>query len=112
MVVPTSYSGFSWKPEDFHQLLVVGDYHTKRPRHVYRRPGLGVPLVVMRYQNGNGSFLREQHPFAATVVLRPGLRTAGAIGSPSASVPGEAGPSLDFYDSLTIRRLPRAVGIR
>ena len=108
LVIPTRYFGFSWKPEDFHQLLVVGDYRTKRPRHVYRRPGLGVPLVVMRYQNGGGGFLGEQHPFAATAVLRPDVRAANATDSPSASVPGDAGPSLDFCDSLTIRQVPLA----
>ncbi len=108
LVIPTRYFGFSWKPEDFHQLLVVGDYHTKRPRHVYRRPGLGVPLVVMRYQNGGGGFLGGQHPFAATAVLRPDVRAAIATDSPSASVPGDAGPSLDFCDSLTIRQVPWA----
>ena len=108
LVIPTRYFGFSWKPEDFHQLLVVGDYRTKRPRHVYRRPGLGVPLVVVRYQNGGGGFLREQHPFAATAVLRPALPTAGANDSSSAAVPPDGGPSLDFCDSLTIRQVPLA----
>jgi pimeloyl-ACP methyl ester carboxylesterase len=108
LVIPTRYFGFSWKPEDFHQLLVVGDYRTKRPRHVYRRPGLGVPLVVMRYQNGSGGFLGAQHPFAATAVLRPDVRAANATDSPSAAVPGDAGPALDFCDSLTIRHVPWA----
>jgi len=105
LVIPTRYFGFSWKPDDFHQLLVVGDYRTKRPRHVYRRPGLGVPLVAMRYQNGVGGFLLEQHPFPATAVLRPAIHSAGTADSLSATVPRDAGPSLDFYDSLLIRRV-------
>lgn len=108
LLVPTRYYGFSWKPEDFHQLIVVGDYHTKRPQHVYRRPGFGVPLIVVRYQNGHGGFLREQHPFAATAVLRPAMLAAGASNSASAAAAGDAGPSLDFYDSLAIRQVPLA----
>lgn len=107
LVIPTRYTGFSWRPEDFHQLLVVGQYEVERPRHIYRRAGLGVPLVVMRYQNGRGGFLLEQQAFAATAVLRPPPRPA-ATGSPSAALPGEAGPALDFYDSLTVYRVPLA----
>ena len=57
LLIPTRYFGFSWKPEDFHRLVVVGDYRTKRPRHVYRRPGLGVPLVVVRYQRRLSAYL-------------------------------------------------------
>ena len=108
LLIPTRYSGFSWKPEDFHQLLVVGDYRTARPRHVYRRPGLGVPLVVMRYRNGGGGFITDQHPFAATAVLRPALRSAGSADAPAVTVAGDTGPSLDFYDSVTLRRVPLA----
>lgn len=108
LVIPTRYFGFSWKPEDFHQLLVVGEYQAKRFRHVYRRPGLGVPLVVMRYQNGRGGFLQPQHPFAATAVLRPAIRSAGSRDAPPATMPGDAGPTLDFYDSVLIRRVPLA----
>jgi len=107
ILIPTRYFGFSWKPEDFHQLLVVSDYRTKRPRHVYRRPGLGVPLVVMRYQNGGG-FFREQHPFPATAILRPAVGVAQAPGSPSLAVGADAGPSLDFCDSLMVRQVPWA----
>lgn len=106
--IPARYFGFSWKPEDFHQLLVVGEYRTERPRRVHRRPGLGAPLVVVRYQSGDGGFLRELHPFAATAVLRPAVPAVRATDFTSASVLGDTGPSLDFYDSLTNHRVPLA----
>ena len=99
LAIPIRYFGFAWRPEDFHQALVVRDYRPKRPRNVYRRVGLGVPMVVIRHQNSPGGFLRQQHPFAATAVLRP-------LGSPE----NQAGPSLDFYDSLTVRRVLLAGG--
>ncbi len=105
ILIPARYFGFSWKPEDFHQLLVVSDYRTERPRHVHRRPGLGVPLVVMRYQNGGGGFFRERHPFSATAVLRPAVGVPQTPGSPSSAVGADAGPSLDFCDSLTVRQV-------
>jgi triacylglycerol esterase/lipase EstA (alpha/beta hydrolase family) len=106
--IPTRYVGFSWKPEDFHQLLVVGAYRTERPRKVYRRPGLGVPLVVMRYQNGQAGFYGQQHPFPATVILRPAADAFEAAASPSVSVPANTGPALDFYDSVAIRQVSLA----
>jgi len=108
LMIPARYFGFSWKPEDFHQVAVVGDYRTERPRHIYRRPGLGGPLIVVRYQNGTGGFLRAQHPFAATAVLRPTLHSAEAAGFQPAGIPPDAGPSLDFCDSVTIRQVPLA----
>ncbi len=96
--VPTRYFGFSWKPEDFHQLLVVGAYRPERPRQIYRRAGLGVPLIVMRYHGGNDGLFRRQHVFSATVILRPNR-------TPSTAILRDVGPSLDFYDSVRIRRV-------
>jgi pimeloyl-ACP methyl ester carboxylesterase len=106
--IPARYFGFSWKPDDFHQALVVGDYRPKRPRRVYRRAGLGVPLVIVRHQNGDGGFLRNQHPFAATVVLRPAVRSAEIAGPSSALATGDGAAWLDFYDSVVVHRAPLA----
>ncbi len=97
LAIPIRFIGFSWRPEDFHQLAVVRDYRPQRPRTVHRRAGLGVPMVVMRYQTNPGDFLRERHPFAATAVLQP------FDGSDS-----NMAASLDFYDSLTVRRISLA----
>ncbi len=113
VVIPTRYFGFTWQPGDFHQLLVAGEYRTEKPRQIFRRPGLGVPLIAVRYQNGNFGFLKAQHPFAATVVLRPanvGVSAVAPMASPQGTVvaPVSVTPTLDFYDSLTVRQVPFA----
>jgi pimeloyl-ACP methyl ester carboxylesterase len=98
-LVPVRFSEFAWRPEDFHQLLVVGDYRSERPQQIFRRPGLGVPLVVISPPEANVGFLRGEHPFSATVILRfdaPG---------PTPETPSA---SLDFYDSLIVQSVPFA----
>jgi pimeloyl-ACP methyl ester carboxylesterase len=78
IVVPVGHRGFSWRPEDFHRVRVVGCYDPGDLTCIYRRSGLGVPLLVFRHRTCAGDpreqFLRPCHPFAATAVLRPALR--------------------------------------
>jgi pimeloyl-ACP methyl ester carboxylesterase len=96
--VPATFSGFSWQPEDFHQLLVVGEYGTESPRHIHRRAGLGVPLIVVRYQPDEQGHFSARHEFSATAVLHP----AGGPADPGAG-PALDAMTLEFFDPLTVR---------
>lgn len=86
-VVPMSFHGFAWRPEDFRRLLVVGSYHSKTLKHEVTCEGIGVPLVVGRSTSKEekptpGEFVPPQVVFAATAFLRPD------------------GESLDLYNPL------------
>jgi hypothetical protein len=43
VLIPPTYHGFPWRPADFQRVVVVAEYNSPSPKHVYRRPGLGVP---------------------------------------------------------------------
>ena len=70
-VVPTSYHGFVWQPDDFDRVLPVGAYSTKELKRNYRCDGLGVSTVVIRCRRRCEMFRRPRQVFGATVVLRP-----------------------------------------
>ncbi len=69
-VIPIAFHGFAWKPDDFNGLRVVGDYKTKELSRIYRRDGVGVPLIVHRCRSYDETNYARQHPFAATAVLQ------------------------------------------
>ena len=65
--LPISYSGFAWKPDDFHYLIPVGSYFTKTI-DIYRSAGLGIPIVVLNCQaKKNSRFLPSENTFDATL---------------------------------------------
>ena len=68
--VAVNYHAFLWRPEDFNEFVLVGDYSTDELRTVYRNPGLGVPLLVKRKRNYDEPMRRREQVFSATVVLR------------------------------------------
>ncbi|UUO05646.1 alpha/beta fold hydrolase [Blastopirellula sp. J2-11] len=70
-VLEIEYAGFTWRADEFDEWNVVGDYHSKYLLHHYKRPGLGVPLVIVRHRRPDDQFLPSKTPFNATAVLRP-----------------------------------------
>jgi pimeloyl-ACP methyl ester carboxylesterase len=86
-LVPTSYHGFVWQPDDFSALLPVGTYDssTLSNRHVVC--GVGVPYVVLSTNPPRHRFTDSAQPFAATAVVSPAATFGGAF-------------ALQFYDPL------------
>lgn len=73
--VPVVHRGFAWRPEDFS--VIRGASSVQPDKNLVRRrerPGVGVPLVVLRAKRGDASddFHIKDQPFAATAVLRSG----------------------------------------
>ncbi|TWU37104.1 esterase/lipase family protein [Novipirellula artificiosorum] len=95
-VLPIAYHGFAWRPDDFHLLTPVGDYQTNALQNHYRRPGLGIPLVVSRCGTGQRPFLRKQSTFSATIRLK--------YEGPLECDPTEAFPDVHFemYDPMRV----------
>ncbi|TWT29496.1 esterase/lipase family protein [Blastopirellula retiformator] len=70
-VLEIEYAGFAWRADEFDEWNVVGEYQSKYLLHHYKRPGLGVPLVIVRNRRPDDQFLPGKTPFNATAVLRP-----------------------------------------
>jgi len=98
MGVPMAYHGFAWKPRDFSQLVLVGDYRVKDLSRKHRRDGVGVLLVVVRKRRYKERFHDDAHYFAATAVLRPAAVEAETSGHPSGMV-------LELHNPLQARRV-------
>jgi len=85
-VLPTSYQGFTFGPEEFQRLEPAGDYDTPNLSHAFRSHGLGVPLVVARHVKDPQPFTQNEQTFAATALLKLDA--------------GKSGYQLEFYDPL------------
>ncbi len=70
-VIPISYYGFTWKPDDFCQLLPAADFDGDDLRHYYYTPGIGTSLVAVRQASCDEEFFRRRQTFPVTAVLRP-----------------------------------------
>lgn len=74
-VVPVELHGFAWRPEDFHEWIVVGDYQNKSINEPKRFAGVGVPLVVLRKkpkkEKHETDFHEAEQAFVATAILHP-----------------------------------------
>ncbi len=110
ITIPITHHGFPWIPDDFQQVLVVGEYHTKAPKRIYRRQGLGVPLIAIRHQGVPGDFIHPGQPFAATAVLR--LSAAGSVVQPQANGGPGLYPVIELYNPLDIKSIAfRGTGV-
>jgi hypothetical protein len=69
--VPIVYFGFAWRPTDFSQLLPAHFDRSDQIANHYVSAGIGVPLTAQQLTNRPMPFMREQHAFAATAILRP-----------------------------------------
>jgi pimeloyl-ACP methyl ester carboxylesterase len=103
------YRGFPWQPSDFRQLTLVGQYREPTLSHIFRRPGLGVPVIVLRYRTGAKlpaeRLVGRVRSFAATAVLRPaGPRLpCASVGSRTPALQAAPPPGLavlELYDPL------------
>ncbi len=100
LTIPTVYRGFAWKAEDFTRIEVVNDAAPRRLQHHYSKPGLGVPLVVIRDLRQPERFYNDVTPFGATVVLRPSLAVLAGT-APPLGADASHGP-VEFYDPLRV----------
>ncbi len=85
-LVPISYHGFVWQPEDFCSFVPVGSYDSHRLSHRYASCGVGAPYVVLSTNPPRHAFTNVSQPFGATAVVAP-TNAGGAF-------------SLQFYDPL------------
>ena len=69
-IIPVTHHGFPRIAEEFDQLAVVGDYSAPQLHHIYRRNGVGVPVIALRNHESEEPFQRKRQGFAATLVLR------------------------------------------
>ena len=86
-LVPVTYQGFVWQPDDFCTFLPVGSYESPRLSNRYVTRGVGVPYVVLSTNPPRHPFTNIAQPFAATAVVAP-------------SGPAGGGFALQFYDPL------------
>jgi pimeloyl-ACP methyl ester carboxylesterase len=97
--VATAYHGFVWAPAEFGPIQPVGHGTTSFLRRDYRRPGLGVPVIVGRNDAGAARpFVQPGRQFAATAIVRPVMTPAGP------------GARVEFYDPLRTMQVPVAGG--
>ena len=86
-LVPATYCGFVWQPEDFCKFLPVGSYDSPRLANRYASAGIGVPYVVLAPTPARHAFTNFGQPFAATAVVSPSAARGGCF-------------ALQFYDPL------------
>lgn len=98
--VPIVYHGFLRNPDDFNELVVVGEYQTKLNK-IYRQGGLGIPLVAIRKRESSEPFQRKRQAFATTLLLR---QVDGGVSSSTTTA------VLELYDP--IRTSTTEVGAR
>jgi pimeloyl-ACP methyl ester carboxylesterase len=98
IMIPLTHHGFAWIPDDFQQILVIGEYYTTAPKRIYRRPGLGVPLIVIRHQSSPRDFVPPRQPFSATAVLRLPPTAGGSATS-------GLYPVIELYNPLEIEAI-------
>jgi pimeloyl-ACP methyl ester carboxylesterase len=104
-VVPITYYGFPWKPDEFCQVLCAGDFHSRDIARNYRTNGLGVSLVAIRQACGDDPFYSSRQHFPVTAVLRP---ARSSYSSEHGSIPSEShvsGPVLEFYNPCLFNAL-------
>lgn len=90
-VVPATYYGFLWTPDEFCTLLPVGSYASPRLSQSHIACGVGVPYVVLTNPTPQRPFTNASQPFAATIIVKPGTLSGGCA-------------TLEFYDPLRIDR--------
>jgi len=100
--IPIEYHGFSWAPQEFGELRVVGDYDSDDLTRRYVRRGLGAPMVGIRRRLAKDApaerFFPDNLPFAVSAVLRPNLDRLLGVGPPGTAVAG----TLELYDPTQI----------
>jgi pimeloyl-ACP methyl ester carboxylesterase len=99
------HTGFTWKPEEFGELLVCGDYEVVGVANQHRTYGLGVPLIATRApgpdkEDAARTFYPLQASFAATAFFR----FEGSL----ADLKTRSCGRLELYNPLTIQAIEAA----
>jgi pimeloyl-ACP methyl ester carboxylesterase len=89
--IPCQYHGFVRSPEEFDELVPVGNYTSKDLNHIYRQEGIGVSTVVIRQRETADRFQRKKGTFNATLLLRTDVELTPTDVLPSV---------LEFYDPM------------
>ena len=105
-VVPITYYGFPWKPNEFCQVLCAGDFHSRDINHHYQTIGLGISLVAIRQSCGNELFYSSRQHFPVTAVLRPACSKHDLADGSIPSDPHDSGAVLEFYNPYLFDSLP------
>ncbi|MDG2224137.1 MAG: alpha/beta fold hydrolase [Rubripirellula sp.] len=95
--IPITHEGFVWGANRFEKLVPVGDYDTNGIRNLYRRRGVGIPLVVSSHDPLDEPFLVEQAVFPATLQMNV---SSAAEGEGCLSHPLDREIRLNLYDPL------------
>lgn len=95
--IPITHEGFVWGTDRFEELVPVGNYDTNGIRNLYRRRGVGIPLVVASRAPLGEPFLVDQAVFPATLQMYvgPEAEDDGCI-----SHPLDREIRLELYDPL------------
>lgn len=89
-IVPISFYGFPWRPDEFHRFTLVGDYSGAKTEKKFRCCGVGAPLVVSSFPPCCEHFRKSREHFAATAIIRP----------------HDSGYLFEFYDPVRVEQSP------
>ncbi len=97
-MIGVRYADFPWSPDDFNNLILVGEYASDKLTNIHRRAGLGVPVVVLTANHKSSRWRGPEQAFAATALLRPG-RYSGNASSTGVT-------TLELVDPLCVSHMP------
>ncbi|MCA9132657.1 MAG: alpha/beta fold hydrolase [Planctomycetales bacterium] len=107
LLIPLAYHGFVWQPEEFHELVPVGEYQSNAIACEHRCQGVGVPLVVTTWNRDEEPLRPEKTSFAATLCLTTEpCPTPESSAAASETPPYPQLPRLELYDPLRVHRHP------
>ncbi len=100
-----AHTGFTWKPEEFGELLISADYEVVGVTNEHRTYGLGVPLIATRAavpdkEDTARTFYPREASFAATAFFR----FEGSLADLGTQRCGR----LELYNPLTIQAVEAA----
>lgn len=99
------HTGFTWKSEEFGQLLVCSDYSVVGLANQHRTYGLGVPLIATRaFGTNKEDAARTFYPHEACFAASAFLRFEGTLADLGAQRCGR----LELYNPLTIQAVEAA----
>jgi len=95
----TAFHGFTWEPNDFQKLVLIGHYGNQGLKTKQIREGIGVPVVIIREAKSSLSLKTQK-------ATNPQDAFLGPISAISATaVMSSDGNQIDFYNPLLIRQI-------
>jgi pimeloyl-ACP methyl ester carboxylesterase len=113
-VVPITYYGFPWKPNEFCQVLCAGDFHSRDIARQYGTSGLGISLVAIRQACGDDPHYSPRQHFPVTAVLRSVRSAHSPVDDGIPTDTNSSGAVLEFYNPCLFDSLhvgPTVVGM-